>query len=205
MQHSLCGMLFLWEAPPSGKRAGLSFRFLRSIRYLPFLWRTGIIPKKELTMKILISACLLGENCKYSGGNNRNPRVLRFVQGHELVPVCPEVLGGLPTPRPPAEIVEGRVCNCAGQCVDEAFRLGAQRALQAALDAGASLAILQSRSPSCGVKQIYDGSFRGRLIAGQGVFAKLLTEQGFSVIDAEDVDAEGGPEQIRIPEDPRKG
>ena len=78
-------------------------------------------------MKIMVSACLLGENCKYSGGNNKDERVLSFLEGHEVIPVCPEVMGGLPTPRPPAEIVGAEVINKEGVSVDKAFRFGAHR------------------------------------------------------------------------------
>ena len=106
-------------------------------------------------MKIMISACLAGEYCKYDGGNNRNGTVTALFAGNELIAVCPEVLGGLPTPRIPAEIREG--------CV------------------------VKSRSPSCGVKQRYDGSFSGRLTDAPGVTAQLLAEHGFRVIDAEDL------------------
>ena len=138
-------------------------------------------------MKILVSACLLGENCKYSGGNNYNQAVCDFARGHQVVPVCPEVLGGLPTPRCPAEIVQGVVTNKDGINVDREFRAGAAKALAIAKENGVELAILQSRSPSCGVKEIYDGSFCGKKIKGQGVFAKLLTMHGIKVLDAEDV------------------
>ena len=115
-------------------------------------------------MKIMVSACLLGENCKYNGGNNRDPELLRLLSGHEVVPVCPEVLGGLPTPRIPAEIVNGTVINRDGASVDDAFRRGAQRALEIALREKPNLIVLQSRSPSCGVKEIYDGTFSGKRI-----------------------------------------
>lgn len=138
-------------------------------------------------MKILVSACLLGENCKYSGGNNRNEAVLAFLKGHEAVPVCPEVLGGLPTPRTPAEIVGGLVLTRDGENVDEAFRKGAELALARARAEGIDLAILQPRSPSCGLRQIYDGTFSGRKIAGKGVFARLLTEHGFLAVEPEDL------------------
>ena len=138
-------------------------------------------------MKILVSACLLGKNCKYNGGNNLNQSVLDFIEGHDVIGVCPEQLGGLSTPRLPAEIVDGVVTNKEGVCVDNEFRKGAQAALTIALENKAELAILQSRSPSCGVKEIYDGSFSGRKIKGQGVFAKLLTVHGIKVLDAEDV------------------
>ena len=138
-------------------------------------------------MKIMVSACLLGQNCKYSGGNNRDERVLAFLEGHEVIPVCPEVMGGLPTPRPPAEIVHGEVINQLGVSVDKEYRLGAQKALEIARREKIDLAILQSRSPSCGVRQIYDGTFTGTKISGQGVCAALLMENGFAVLDREDV------------------
>ncbi len=138
-------------------------------------------------MKILVSACLLGKNCKYNGGNNFNQSVLEFIEGHEVIGVCPEQLGGLSTPRLPAEIVDGVVTNKEGVSVDAEFRKGAQAALAAALENKVDLAILQSRSPSCGVKEIYDGSFSGKKIKGQGVFAKLLAKHDIKVLDAEDV------------------
>lgn len=138
-------------------------------------------------MKILVSACLLGKNCKYNGGNNLNQSVLGFIEGHEVIGVCPEQLGGLSTPRLPAEIVDGVVTNKEGISVDNEFRKGAQEALAVALENKVDLAILQSRSPSCGVKEIYDGSFSGKKIKGQGVFAKLLSARGIKVLDAEDV------------------
>lgn len=138
-------------------------------------------------MKILVSACLLGTNCKYNGGNNLNQSVLVFIEGHEVIGICPEQLGGLSTPRLPAEIVDGVVTNKEGVSVDAEFRKGAQSALAAALENKVDLAILQSRSPSCGVKEIYDGSFSGKKIKGQGVFAKLLSARGIKVLDAEDV------------------
>lgn len=138
-------------------------------------------------MKILVSACLLGKNCKYNGGNNLNQGVLEFIEGHEVIGVCPEQLGGLSTPRLPAEIVDGVLTNKEGVSVDNEFRKGAQEALAVALENKVDLAILQSRSPSCGVKEIYDGSFSGKKIKGQGVFAKLLSARGIKVLDAEDV------------------
>ena len=138
-------------------------------------------------MKIMVSACLLGENCKYSGGNNRHEKVLAFLNGHEVIPVCPEVMGGLPTPRPPAEIVCGTVINRDGMNVDKEYRRGAERALEIAQREQIDMAILQSRSPSCGVKEIYDGTFSGTRIPGQGVTAKLLADNGFRVMDAADI------------------
>ena len=138
-------------------------------------------------MVILVSACLLGENCKYNGGNNRNERVLRYVQGHEVIPVCPEVLGGLPCPRKPVEWVGERVLTQDGDDCTENFRIGVQKALETIADQQVDLAILQSRSPTCGVKQIYDGTFSGVRIDGQGALAKALAAQGIPLMDAEDV------------------
>ena len=138
-------------------------------------------------MTILVSACLLGENCKYNGGNNRSGRVLRYVEGCEVISVCPEVLGGLPCPRKPVEWVGDRVLTRDGDDCTEAFRLGVQRALEAIAGRRVDLAILQSRSPTCGVKQIYDGSFSGVRINGMGALARALQERGIPLMDAEDV------------------
>ena len=140
-----------------------------------------------MVLKIAVSACLLGDNCKYNGGNNFSEKVAKFVQGHEVIPVCPEVMGGLPTPRESSEIVDGVVRHKDGTSVDEEFRRGAEIALEKVLENGVELVILQSRSPSCGVKQVYDGTFSGTLIPGQGVFAKLLTENGIEVLDVSDL------------------
>lgn len=129
----------------------------------------------------------MGENCKYNGGNNLNEKVLDYVKGHEVISICPEVMGGLPTPRIPAEIVNGTVTTKDGRNVDTEFRTGARTALEIAKENQVDLVVLQSRSPSCGPKQIYDGSFSGQKIEGQGVFAKLLTKNGFQIIDVEDL------------------
>jgi uncharacterized protein YbbK (DUF523 family) len=138
-------------------------------------------------MKIFVSACLLGENCKYNGGNNYNEKVAELVRGHEVVALCPEVAGGLPVPRASAEIVDGVVKTKTGQSVDWEFRAGAQKVTEEAVKQKVELAVLQSRSPSCGVNEIYDGSFSGKKMKGQGVFARMLAEQGIRIIDAEDV------------------
>lgn len=138
-------------------------------------------------MIIGVSACLLGENCKYNGGNNGSDKVKKFVKGHTVVPVCPEVMGGLPTPRDPAEIIGSVVRQKSGRSVDGEFRKGARAALQKIKDAGADVVILQSRSPSCGVNEIYDGSFTGRLVKGKGVFAEMLEEEGIKAVDVGDL------------------
>jgi len=145
-------------------------------------------------MKIAVSACLLGENCKYSGGNNRSERLLSELAKHpeiEIIPVCPEVAGGLPTPRPPAEIVDGEVVNNSGVSVDAEYRAGvaAEMArLKPHIESGElAAAVLQSRSPSCGVHEVYDGTFTGRLIAGRGLFAQALAESDVALIDISDL------------------
>ena len=133
--------------------------------------------------KLLVSACLLGENCKYNGGNNYSPDVERLRERFELVSVCPEQLGGLPTPRVPSERVGERVLTRDGQDVTEAFRQGAERTLDIARAGGALRAVLQVRSPSCGCGMIYDGTFSGTLVPGKGVAAELLEKNGIKVYD----------------------
>ena len=138
-------------------------------------------------MIIMVSACLAGENCKYNGGNNRNKKVEALFNGNRIIPICPEVMGGLSTPRVPSEIVHGIVMNKDGVNVDREYRCGAEMALKIAEREQPDLVILQSRSPSCGVKQRYDGTFTGRLTDGAGVTAALLMEHGFHVIDVQDL------------------
>ena len=127
----------------------------------------------------------MGENCKYNGGNNLSRKLLDYVKGQEVITVCPEVMGGLSIPRVPAEIVDGVVTTKDGRNVDTEFRTGAEMALKIAMENQVDLVILQSRSPSCGSKQIYDGSFSDKRIDGQGIFAKMLMENGFQVLDVE--------------------
>ncbi|WP_073997951.1 DUF523 domain-containing protein [Anaerococcus urinomassiliensis] len=138
-------------------------------------------------MKIAVSACLLGENCKYNGGNNYSKKLVEFLRNHQVISICPEVLGGLPTPRKPAEIVGGVVKLENGRSVDYEFKKGAQIALDKVIDNQVGLVILQSRSPSCGVNNIYDGSFTGNLIKGQGIFAQILLDNNVTVMDIEDL------------------
>ena len=138
-------------------------------------------------MKIMISACLAGENCKYDGGNNLNEKVLSLMEGNEVILVCPEQLGGLPTPRVPSEISGGVVTAKDGRIVDKEFRDGAAKCLEIALREQPELIVLQSRSPSCGVSQHYDGTFSGKLTDGPGVTAQLLMEKGFRCIDVENL------------------
>ena len=138
-------------------------------------------------MKIMVSACLAGENCKYNGGNNRNEKVLQLMKENEVITVCPEQMGGLPTPRVPSEVKDGVVIARDGRNVDKEFRDGAAKCLERAAEEKPDLIVLQSRSPSCGVKQRYDGTFSGTLVNGSGVTAQLLMEHGFRCIDVEDL------------------
>lgn len=135
----------------------------------------------------MVSACLLGTNCKYDGGNNRNEKLLHYIKGKEVVAVCPELMGGLVAPRPPVELRSNRAINNLGEDVTVAFRSGAAAVLALAKKEQPSLIILQSRSPSCGVRRIYDGSFQHRLVPGSGITAQLLKEAGFVVLDVEEL------------------
>ncbi|MBS6372579.1 MAG: DUF523 domain-containing protein [Lawsonibacter sp.] len=134
-------------------------------------------------MKILVSACLLGVPCRYDGAGKAEPHIEKLKQrGHTLIPVCPEVLGGLPTPRPPAErLPDGRVVTREGKDVTAEYRSGAEQALALARKQGCVLAVLKERSPSCGRGRIYDGTFSRTLIPGSGVAAQLLEENGIPV------------------------
>ena len=138
-------------------------------------------------MKIMVSACLAGDNCKYSGGNNLSDRLMKLLEGNEVIKVCPEVLGGLPIPRAPGEIVGGVVRNEDGTSVDYEYRHGADLALEIAQREKPDLVVLQSRSPGCGVNEIYDGTFSHVRIKGRGVFAQKMIDAGFKVIDIEDL------------------
>lgn len=140
---------------------------------------------------ILVSACLCGTNCKYSGGNNLNSEVLQLLAEGKAIPVCPEQLGGLATPRPTAEIsggtgedvLEGRaeVRTSSGVDVTDNFTRGARETLSIAKAAGVREAILKAKSPSCGCGLIYDGTFSGRLVEGNGVTAEILIRNGIIV------------------------
>ena len=138
--------------------------------------------------KLLVSACLLGECCRYDGKSKEYDRVLRLKDKYELVPVCPEVMGGLPVPRPGSEICFGRVVNTKGEDVTENFLKGANEALRIARENRITLALLKERSPSCGKGKIYDGSFSGKLIDGNGVTAGLLSDFGIKIFGESEID-----------------
>ena len=132
--------------------------------------------------KLLVSACLLGENCKYNGGNNYTPGIEKLKERFELVPVCPETSGGLQSPREPSERVGDKVLTRSGEDVTEAFRRGAEKSLEIALAQGVTRAVLKERSPSCGSGAIYDGSFSGAVVSGDGAAAELLKRHGITVL-----------------------
>lgn len=137
--------------------------------------------------KILVSGCLLGENCKYNGGNNYNPRVVEFLKDKEVISICPEIMAGMGCPRNPIEIVDGVLTDCHGKNVDSLIRKSVMEIMERIRDEEIQCAVLQSRSPTCGVNQVYDGTFSGKLIPGSGVFAKSLMDAGYLVIDGEDI------------------
>ena len=137
--------------------------------------------------KIIVSACLAGLRCRYDGETKPCEKVVEMVAAGKALPVCPEQLGGLPTPRVPAEMRGGRVMRQDGVDVTAEFIRGAQESLMLAQLVGATKAILKSRSPSCGSEAIYDGSFSGKLIPGDGVTAALFKANGIHVITEEDL------------------
>ena len=137
--------------------------------------------------RMLISACLVGDNVKYDGGNNKNPLISKLLEKYELVPFCPEVEGGLPTPRHPAEQRGEQVVNDIDEDVTDEFNRGADLALNICLYLKIKKAILKERSPSCGVHSIYDGTFSHKVISGSGVTATLLKRKGIDVYNEDEI------------------
>ncbi len=138
-------------------------------------------------MKIVVSKCLLGENCRYAGDNCKSEKVLSLAAEHELIGVCPEQLGGLSTPRDPSERVGDKVLSSKGKDVTAEYYRGAELALAIAKDKGASVAILKAKSPSCGKGLIYDGTFSGNKIPGNGVTAELFAANGIEVLTEDEI------------------
>ena len=149
---------------------------------------------------IIVSACLLGENCKYSGGNNKSENVIKYLEDKEYILVCPEQLGGLSTPRNPSEIItygnkDGndvlsgctKVLSNKGIDVTKNFIQGAEETLKIAKEHNAKTAILKAGSPSCGYKKIYDGTFLGNKIQGMGVTAAILNKENKALLDEDDI------------------
>ncbi len=139
-------------------------------------------------MKILVSACLLGEDCTYNGGSNRNENVIKLSEKHTLIPICPETFACLPTPRVPSEIKGGRVYSKDGKDLTKEFYDGAEKALYIAEESGCQAAILKEKSPSCGFGKIYDGTFSGTLTYGNGIAAQMLYEHGIRIYGESNVE-----------------
>ena len=139
--------------------------------------------------RILISACLVGDNVKYDGGNNKSPLIDKLLEKYELIPFCPEVEGGLSTPRSPSERKDGRVINMDGDDVTAAFERGAELAFNICLFLKIKKVILKERSPSCGKKEIYDGSFSHKAISGMGVTAEYLASKGIEVYSEDEIES----------------
>ncbi|MEN8222462.1 MAG: DUF523 domain-containing protein [Acidobacteriota bacterium] len=142
---------------------------------------------KKISFPIICSACLLGIKCRYDGKSVPDEKVVKISSEKILIPVCPEQMGGLPTPRASSEIIGERVINKVGEDVTEYFEKGAEEALKLAKIFECKEAILKQRSPSCGSGRIYDGTFSGKVIKGDGITAKLLKENGIKVITEEDL------------------
>ncbi|OIQ50238.1 hypothetical protein BerOc1_02169 [Pseudodesulfovibrio hydrargyri] len=136
---------------------------------------------------ILVSACLAGIYCRYSGAVEPIEPVVDLVRKGLAVPFCPEVHGGLPTPRRPCEILGDRVVDADGADRTAEFRRGAEEGLRLARLLGCRQAVLKSRSPSCGSGEVYDGTFTSTRVAGDGLFARLLKEHGITVRTEEDL------------------
>lgn len=139
-------------------------------------------------MNILVSACLLGVNCRFDGKSKFTEHLKALQEKHNLIPICPEVYGGLKTPRDPAEKVMGKVITKNGEDVTEQFQKGAEEVLKLAKFYDCKLAILKERSPSCGYGKIYDGTFTGTIVDGNGVAAELLAQNGITVIGESEIE-----------------
>ena len=140
-----------------------------------------------MSKKIVVSACLMGRNCKYNGGNNYNKKLVEILKDREVIEVCPEVAAGMPVPRPAVEIYKGRIIRSDGSDWDTVYRKGVEVVMKTLEDEDIEYAVLQSRSPTCGVKQIYDGTFSKKRIDGQGILAEALAKKGIPLIDVEDI------------------
>lgn len=158
-------------------------------------------------MTILVSACLLGVPCRYDGQSKAHPLARALCEKHHVVPMCGEIFGGLPTPRPPAEIQGDQVVTRDGRDVTEAYRRGAEIVAQLARLTGAQAAVLKERSPSCGSGEIYDGTFTGTVVEGWGVTAELLRREGIPVLGESrmgELLTEGEACLVKITRDPAK-
>ena len=137
--------------------------------------------------KILVSACLFGSDCRYKGDNCKNEKLLDLGKDYVLIPVCPEQLGGLPTPRHPAERVGDKIVSDVGVDVTEEYTRGAKIAVRVAKDNAVDYCILKANSPSCGKGVIYDGTFTGGKKQGNGLAAEMLMAEGFEVFTEDEI------------------
>lgn len=135
-------------------------------------------------MKIAVSACLLGTCCKYNGGSNKNDTIIQLLEGHEVYPFCPEMLGGLSCPRIPCEIKGDRVIGQDGNDYTKAYVSGALKALQMVQEQKIQCVILKKNSPSCGLNFVYDGNFNHTLIPGSGIFASMIKDLKLLIVEA---------------------
>ena len=135
---------------------------------------------------VIVSACLLGENCKYNGGNNLCAPIVEYLKNKEILPVCPEVLAGLGVPREPIELKGGVPYRIDGACLERELSDAILKIKKMIEGKDIEYAVLKSRSPTCGVKQIYDGSFTHTLTDGMGILAKALSDMGIKVFDSEE-------------------
>ena len=144
----------------------------------------------EKEIKVLISACLLGDNVKYSGGNNLTPELVTLLEKYnvKIVKICPEYFAGLPIPRVPSEISEDKVFSKDGRDITEEFLSGAEKTFKIAKENQIDFAILKERSPSCGSSYIYDGSFSGKVIQGQGLTVRKLNEENIVIFSEENLE-----------------
>ena len=138
-------------------------------------------------IKIIISSCLLGNNCKYNGLNNKNDEIIKLNTKFEFIEICPEVFGGLSIPRNPSEIKDGKVISNKGLDVTSNFTSGANKALDIARSNNIKYAILKDGSPSCGSSYVYDGTFSGTKVNGYGITAKLFIENGIKVYNEKEI------------------
>ncbi|MDF2634041.1 MAG: hypothetical protein K0R78_915 [Pelosinus sp.] len=134
---------------------------------------------------IVVSACLAGVECRYNGSSYMVPQIAEMVKQGKAIPICPEILAGLPTPRPPAEQYKGKIISVGGKDQSAEYELGAKIGLDIAVASRCQRAILKSKSPTCGSGLIYDGTFSEKLVSGDGIFTKLLKENGIEVCTEE--------------------
>ena len=139
--------------------------------------------ENKVKEKILVSSCLLGLNCKYDGGNNYSKEIDEFLKDYEVIPICPEIMGGLPTPRVASERLGDKIITKEGTDVTKQYKKGAEECLFLARKYNIKKALLKLRSPSCGSGKIYDGTFTHALIDGDGVTAELLKNKGIEIIN----------------------